>query len=50
MATKIKDTPVLTGRDAVAFSKAIEVNKTIKVSPTDYRRAQEVFKQIKMID
>jgi hypothetical protein len=46
MARKVKETPVLTGRDAERFSKAIERNKTKKVSASEYQRALCTYARI----
>lgn len=47
MATKIKDTPVLMGEDAIEFMKQIE--NVISVSKEDLKRMQanyEIFKSL----
>jgi len=49
MARKVKETPILTGKDARAFSQAIEANKTKKVPSSDYKRAKENFKRITLV-
>ena len=48
MARPIKETPVLTGTDALRFEKQIKENETgkNKVSESDYTRAQEAFKKV----
>lgn len=45
MARKIKDTPVLTGKDARKFLESLERNKDRKVPPADYLRARENYKR-----
>ena len=49
MATQIKDTPVLYGKAAELFSKAVEDNKHKRVPKADYDRAQEVYKRTSVI-
>jgi len=48
MASPIKETPVLTGKDAVRFEKQIKENETgkNKVPASEYNRAQETFKKV----
>jgi len=48
MARKIKETPVLTGKDAARFEKVAKANETRKVSTEDYNRAQETFNRISL--
>lgn len=50
MARPIKETPVLTGRDAERFSKIIKENEKKTVSAADYARAKETFKQFKLVN
>lgn len=49
MARHIKETPVLTGKDAERFSKIIKDNETKKIKPEDYKRAQEAYKNCKFV-
>ncbi|MES9902748.1 MAG: hypothetical protein ABW168_08705 [Sedimenticola sp.] len=51
MARKVKETPILKGEDARAFSQAIEANKTEnkKVPSSDYKRAKENFRRISLV-
>lgn len=46
MARKIKETPILTGKDARAFEKAIEANRNKKVTSSEYHRAENTYKRI----
>ena len=46
MASKVKETPVLSGRDADAFSRAIKANESRKVSTGDYERARETYERV----
>ena len=48
MAIKVKDTPILRGKEAEAFTRTIEANKSKKVPASDYQRAQEVFRRVKL--
>lgn len=48
MARPIKETPVLTGKDAERFSRIIKENENKRVPAADYARAQEAFKQFKL--
>ncbi len=47
MARKIKETPVLKGKEADRFAKAIKDNETKRVSTESYNRAVETYKRIK---
>ena len=49
MATPIKETPVLTGKDAERFARIIKENENKKVPAEDYQRAKEAFKNFKVI-
>ena len=46
MARKIKETPVLTGKDAASFNKKIKENETKKVSAESFNRAHDIFNRI----
>lgn len=48
MATKVKDIPILRGKEAEAFTRTIEANESKKVPASDYNRAQEVYRRIKL--
>lgn len=50
MARAIKETPILTGKDARRFEEAIKANESKKVSPEEYRKAMESYKRFKVID
>lgn len=47
MARPIKETPVLTGRDARRFDEAIKNNENKKVSREHYERAAKTFHSVK---
>jgi hypothetical protein len=49
MARPIKETPVLTGRDAQRFEEAIKKNENTKVSRESYEHALKVFKSVKLV-
>ena len=46
MARKVKETPILSGRDAEVFTRAIKANESKKVSSNDYARAIAVFDRV----
>jgi len=45
MAIPIKDTPVLTGKDARDFDKWLKSNEAKKITPDEYRRIQDAAKK-----
>lgn len=47
MARPIKETPVLTGRDARRFEEVLKNNETRKVSRESYERAVKAFESVK---
>jgi len=49
MARPIKETPVLNGKDAARFHSAIKKNENKKVSKVEYVRAQELYKNFKVV-
>ncbi len=49
MARPIKETPILTGKYARQFERAIEANKGKKIPREDYERAMRNFKSIKIV-
>ena len=49
MATPIKDTPVLTGKDARAFDEWLKKNEGKKISPEEYARIQAAAKKFKLV-
>ena len=46
MARKVKVTPVLTGKDAVRFERAIKTNSTRKVAADSYKRAVATYNSV----
>jgi len=47
MALPIKQTPVLTGKNAKKFIKIMKENEHRSVPKTDYERAQKVYDALK---
>ena len=46
MARKIKETPVLSGKDADRFEKAVKANESKSVSHASYNRAIDTYKRV----
>ncbi len=46
MATPIKETPILRGKDAQRFEKEIEENMQKKVSPEEYQRGIDAYSSL----
>lgn len=49
MARPIKETPVLKGKNAKEFEKAIKQNENRKVSRATYERALDAYRSIKVV-
>lgn len=49
MAKEIRETPVLTGKDATRFEKMIKDNENRKVSREAYERGKNAFNAIPLI-
>ena len=49
MAHPIKETPVLKGKDAIAFLKAMKAAENKKVSPETKKRIQANFEKLNAI-
>jgi 3'-phosphoadenosine 5'-phosphosulfate (PAPS) 3'-phosphatase len=47
MARSIKETPILTGKNALAFEKAMKQADNRKVPAADYQRAKSIYEQVK---
>lgn len=47
MARPIKETPILSGNDAVRFLNTIEENKTKKASPEELARMRKNYERLK---
>jgi hypothetical protein len=50
MATPIKDTPVLTGKDARNFEAWMKENEGKKVSPEAYQRIKAAAKKFRLVN
>ena len=50
MATKVKETPILIGKDAIRFEKIIKENETKCISKEEYEKALTAFKKFKVIN
>jgi hypothetical protein len=46
MVRKIKETPVLTGKNAKAFEKAVASNRGKKVAMSEFKRAKGTYERI----
>ena len=44
MARPIKETPILTGKDAVRFEKILERNKNRRATPEEIQRGKDAHK------
>ncbi len=49
MARPIKETPILTGKDAERFQRIIKENENKKVPAADYERAQKAYENFHVI-
>jgi hypothetical protein len=49
MAKPIKETPILSGRDAKRFREIVKNNENIKVPKADFERAEKAFANLKII-
>ena len=47
MTRKIKETPILTGKDAIEFERQLKLNETKKVPKEHYDRALKTYLSIK---
>jgi len=47
MALPIKETPILTGKDAKKFSQQLSKPDSRPISREDYERAEKIYKQMK---
>ncbi len=46
MATPIKDTPILYGKDSDRFMKEVEKNETIKISEEEKTKNKELYEKV----
>ncbi len=49
MARPVKETPVLTGKDAKRFDLQIKENEKRKVPQSEYRQALKTFAAVKLV-
>ncbi len=49
MAKPIKDTPVLSGKDAKRFNEIVKRNENIKVPRSDFERAKRAYANLRII-
>ncbi|MEI6746119.1 MAG: hypothetical protein WCL34_10600 [Methylococcaceae bacterium] len=49
MAKPIKETPILSGRDAKRFRDIVKQNENVKVPQADFERAEKAFINLKII-
>lgn len=49
MARPIKETPVLSGKDAKRFEQQIKENEQRKVPESEYQRAIRTFQSVKIV-
>ena len=50
MATKVKDTPILRGKDAIRFNQQMREADQKRISKQEYDRMLAVFKTIRIIE
>jgi hypothetical protein len=50
MARPIKETPVLSGKDAKRFDQEIKESEKRKVSESEYQRAIKTYDSVKVVD
>lgn len=46
MAREVKETPVLSGKDAEAFTRAIKANESRKVPSEEFERAKAIYERV----
>jgi len=46
MAREVKETPVLSGKDAEVFARAIKANESRNVPSEDYARAKAIYERV----
>jgi hypothetical protein len=49
MAIKVRETPILSGKDARRFEEEIKHNENKKVPKEDYERAMKVYRESQLI-
>ncbi|WAR43736.1 hypothetical protein [Methylomonas rapida] len=50
MASKVKDTPVLRGKDAERFNKKMRESEQKIISKQEYNRMMAVFKSVRIVE
>lgn len=50
MARKVKDTPVLTGKDAILFEKTMRENEKRTITPEEHQRILNALKTFKVVN
>ncbi len=50
MARTVKETPILTGKDAQKFDEDIKANESKKVSEEEYDKAMESYRRFEVIE
>lgn len=50
MASKVKDTPVLHGKDAERFNKQMREAEQKVISKQEYNRMMAVFKSVRIVE
>lgn len=50
MAMSVKDTPILTGKDARKFEDAIKNNEVNKVSSQEYKKTMDSYSRFEVIE
>ncbi len=46
MAREVKETPVLSGKDAEIFARTIKANESRRVPSAEYERAKAVYERV----
>jgi hypothetical protein len=50
MARPVKETPILTGKDAKRFEEAIKANEKKTISPDEHKRIMAAWQKFKVIN
>ena len=50
MARPVKETPILTGKDAIRFEKAIKANEKKTISPDEHNRIISAWKKFRVVN
>ena len=49
MARSVKETPILTGKDAKRFEQAIKANENKPITPQERERIQDAWRQFEVV-